>query len=95
MPLNCLLSTPDGKTDILNVSAFSSGTNTPIAGQPVTQSETAFSLNLPAGSYSVVIVTGSLAKAKPVFMVEDCAGQTPLASITPPANAGHFSVVVV
>jgi hypothetical protein len=96
MPLDCLLSTPDNKTEILNVTVFQLGSNTKVAGQPASQTDTAFSLNLPVGKYNVVIVVGFLTGAKAVHILESCAGQTNLDFIAVPvANTGQFALEVV
>jgi hypothetical protein len=96
MPLNCLLSTPDNKTEILNVTVFKSSDNSEVAGQPVTQTDTTFSLNLPVGAYNVVVVVGFLTGAKAVRILESCAGQTDLDFIAVPvANNGQFALQVV
>jgi hypothetical protein len=96
MPLNCLLSTPDNKTEILNVTVFKSSDNSKVAGQPVSQTDMTFSLNLPAGDYSVVIIVGFLTGAKAVEILESCTGQTDIVFIAVPvANNGQFALQVV
>ena len=94
--LDCLLSTPDNLTQLLNVSVFPNGGATPVAGQPTNKTNTTFSLNLPAGNYSVVIVVGFAQGAKAVDIVESCTGRTELDFIAvPAANNGSFSLQVV
>jgi hypothetical protein len=96
MPLDCLLSTPDAKTEILTVNVFKASDNSKIAGQPVSLTATTFSLNLPAGQYNVVIVVGFLTSAKAVRIVESCAAQTNLDFIAVPAsNNGQYALEVV
>jgi hypothetical protein len=91
-----MLSTPDNKTEILNVTVSHKSDSSKVAGQPVSQTATTFSLNLPAGEYNVVIVVGFLTGAKAVKIVESCAGQTDLDFIAVPvANNGQFGLEVV
>jgi hypothetical protein len=96
MPLNCLLSTPDNKTEILTITVFKSSDNSSVAGQPVNPTDTTFSLNLPVGDYNVVIVVGFLTGAKAVRIIESCGAQTDLDFIAVPvSNNGQFALEVV
>jgi hypothetical protein len=96
IPLTCLLSTPDNKTEILTVTVFKSSDNSKVAGQPVSQTDTSFELNLPPGDYNIVIVVGFLTGAKAVRIVESCGAQTNLDFIAVPvSNNGQFALEVV
>jgi hypothetical protein len=96
MPLNCKLSTPDGKTQILTVNVFDAADGSKVAGQPSSQTTTSFSVALPKGTYNVAVIMGFLPNAVPVKIVESCAAQTELVDINVPAsNNGQFDLVVV
>jgi hypothetical protein len=96
MPIDFLLSTPDGKTEFLSVEVRQgSDLGKVVPGQPTALSASAFTLNLKADSYVVIIVVGCLPSAKPVWIVESCQGATKLDWIAVPVNtSGEFALNV-
>jgi hypothetical protein len=97
MPIDFLLSTPDGKTEFLSVEAREdSDLGKTVPGQPTALSASAFTLDLKVGSYVVIIVVGSLPSAKPVWIVESCLRATKLDWIAVPVNTtGEFALAVM
>ena len=75
MPTDFLLSTPTGSTGHLSVEVRQgSDLGKVVPGQPTALSASAFTLNLKADSYVVIIGVGCLPSAKPVWIVEALSG---------------------
>jgi hypothetical protein len=97
MPIDFALSSPDGKTEFLNIEVRQAANiSTVVAGQPTASLATSFTLNLPVGDYIVIVVVGALPSAKPVWVTESCVAATKLDWIAVPVNtSGEFSLKVV
>lgn len=92
------LGAPATTTSFNTVQVYSAFTSPPqkVNGQPTGQTATGFTLNLPTGSYDVVMVLNHLPAAKIAYVFEDCSGQNQLARIPVLLQpSGFFSLKVV
>lgn len=100
MPVTFSLSTPDGKSEFVGVKvARQADIKNPISGQPTSLSGTSLTINLMnPDSYIVLISVGGMPSAKPVSVLESCAGGQELDFIVIPSTligTGQFTVTVI
>lgn len=100
MPVSFSLSTPDGKSEFAGVKvARQADIKNPISSQPTSLSGTSFTVNLTnPDSYIVLISVGGMPSARPVSVLESCAGGQEVDFIVIPSTligTGQFSLTVI